>query len=242
MIDRKARSNGISKVRSACITGGLAVALCVAACSKDKSSDNAQSASAAAESRTEGSASSASAAGEHQPAPNAPQPETEGQPDAFCALPFQEGAAPAGFKGVTASPSRAQKCAACEARPNKCPRDATGCDKGACSVQPACDDYPTAAQKTACQNVRRCVRQSNCLANGVTSCYCGDTDLNGCTANLAGAVGPCKEVIVAGFASGTTSAQLLARLTDVSQPAGGAMALAQCDHDVCAADCIPYCQ
>jgi hypothetical protein len=28
----------------------------------------------------------------------------------------------------------------------------------------------------------------------------------------------------------------------VSQPAGGAMALAQCDHEGCAADCIPYCK
>jgi hypothetical protein len=49
-------------------------------------------------------------------------------------------------------------------------------------------------------------------------------------------------VIIAGFPSGTTSGAIFSGLTDVGQPAGGAVSLLQCDHDLCATQCIPYCK
>jgi hypothetical protein len=162
--------------------------------------------------------------------------------DPFCALPYQEGDTPAGFQGMPVSPTTAMTCAACETEPLHCPRDASGCDQGACDAEPYCSDYATAAEQAACDSVRRCVRQTNCAAiKGISYCFCGDADLGGCRAGMDGPVGPCKKAIVAGFPAGTSSADMLSRLVDVSVPAGGAMALVQCDHDLCASQCIPYC-
>jgi hypothetical protein len=165
-----------------------------------------------------------------------------GSADPSCMFPYQEGEVPGGYRGTPRTPTTPAGCAACESSPNNCPHDATGCGSGACALQPFCSDYSTAADRTACANVQRCVRQTNCAANGLVSCYCGNTDLNSCTGSFDGAVGPCKDSIIAGFPSDTKPANVVSGLTDVSTPAGGAMLLDQCDHDLCAAECVPYCR
>lgn len=165
-----------------------------------------------------------------------------GSTDPFCRFPFQEGSVPDEYRGAPSMPTTPADCAACESEPNNCPHDATGCDSGACALQPFCSDYRSEEERSVCTNVQRCVRQTNCAATGLVSCYCGNTDLNSCMGSFEGAVGPCKSSIVAGFPQGTMPAEILSRLTDVSVPAGGAMLLDQCDHDLCAAQCVPYCK
>lgn len=229
------RSNGARRAgsgrRSGRVVAIFVAATALGACNKERDTGTPE---AVASSAAKEIAQPQQAAGEPEKAPSA-------GPDHFCTLPFQEGSAPSGYQGVTKSAKTGDACLACESKYNKCPHDPAGCDKGACSAQPSCDDYQSDAQKTACMNVRRCVRQTNCIGNGVSSCFCGNTDIAECT-GTPGPKGPCKDSIVAGFAKGTTPADILAHLNDVNQPAGGAMALAQCDHDGCATECIPYCK
>ena len=161
--------------------------------------------------------------------------------DPFCGQPFNANV-PSGYQGILNTPTTATQCATCEALPTSCPHDPSGCSAGACDTQPFCTDYPAAADQAACNAVQKCVRQTNCIALGITNCFCGNTDMNTCTGSLSGPAGACKSEIIAGFPSGTTAAAILSGLTDVSAPAGGAMSLESCDHDNCATQCIPYCK
>ncbi|HVW26072.1 MAG TPA: hypothetical protein VHC69_11935 [Polyangiaceae bacterium] len=166
-----------------------------------------------------------------------------GSGDPYCGPPFVS-AVPSGYQGVTVAPDTPSTCSACEQDPLHCPHDPDGCAAGTCDAQPACSDYPTQAEQSQCMAVQRCVRQTSCASDGVTSCFCGNTDINSCTGSLSGPKGACKDEIIAGFPQGTSAAQMLGSLTDVSSPSGGAMSLAQCDTDdaVCKSECGAYCK
>jgi hypothetical protein len=148
--------------------------------------------------------------------------------------------------GICSAPLRdnAALCSACE--DNFCPHDSTGCSSGACAFQPFCSDYLTQADQARCSDVLTCIRTTNCIANGVTFCYCGTTTLSACSAGSGN--GACKSVVEAGSGQ-TTPTNVLLNLTNPRFPSGGAMSLGQCDHDNCgdpafggANECIPYCK
>jgi hypothetical protein len=133
-------------------------------------------------------------------------------------------------------------CGVCENL--NCPHDATGCPDD-CSVQPACSDY-SATDAPLCDAVLTCIRVSNCVAGGVTSCYCGTASLADCLGGLGN--GACKTQIEAGLKSTAPNAILLG-LTNVALPGGGALSLGQCDHDSCGTpanggnnECLPFCK
>jgi hypothetical protein len=132
-------------------------------------------------------------------------------------------------------------CAACE--DSFCPHDPTGCPD-ACVGQPACSDYST-ADAPLCEAVLGCIRVSNCVAIGVTSCYCGTANVADCLGGLGN--GACRAQIEAGLKMTAPNAILLS-LTNVRLPAGGALSIGQCDHDNCGSpdnggsnECVPYC-
>jgi hypothetical protein len=141
-------------------------------------------------------------------------------------------------------------CTDCEA--NNCPHDATGCSDPTtgCTVQPACSDYTTAAAVSSCNAVLDCARSTNCIALGNVNCYCGPgVDIVSCKSDAANAQGACKATITAAFPAGANATTIVNGLGDVSQPGGGAMALAECDHDFCGSpglggnqECVPYCK
>jgi hypothetical protein len=127
-------------------------------------------------------------------------------------------------------------CSDCEQL--NCPHDP--------AFQPACDDYTTPGDPALCTAVLTCIRTSNCVAAGVTSCYCGTASLSACVAGNGN--GACRSVIEAGQKS-TNASSILLNLTNVTLPAGGALSLGQCDHDNCGTpanggnnECIPYCK
>jgi len=133
-------------------------------------------------------------------------------------------------------------CVSCE--DNFCPHDPIGCPS-ACTGQPACSDY-SGGDVALCDAVLTCIRTSNCVANGVTFCYCGNATLADCQGGLG--TGACKAEIQAGLKSTNDNANLLS-LTNVRFPAGGALSVGQCDHDNCGdpnlggnSECVPFCK
>src|SRR5262249_24044024 len=88
----------------------LLAALGMTSCSKDKDKEGVARQSQQAPQGGAPSPTSPQKAAAESP----PQDEASGGPDPSCTLPFQEGTAPQGYKGVLASASRAKACAACE--------------------------------------------------------------------------------------------------------------------------------
>ncbi len=136
-------------------------------------------------------------------------------------------------------------CAACEE--SNCPHDPQGCSSGTCTRQPACGDYATAEDRALCQATLDCIRATNCIAGGQTSCYCG-AGVSLATCQGGGGTGACKTQLEAGFKT-TVPSIILMSFSKVDLPAGGAMSLGQCDHDNCGSplldgnnECVPYCK
>jgi cysteine-rich repeat protein len=137
-----------------------------------------------------------------------------------------------------------ETCTNCEAI--FCTHDPAGCASGTCTGQPACSDYLDPADRALCEAVLGCIRVTDCIANGPTFCYCGNTNVATCQSG--GGTGDCKVQIQAGLKSTNDGANLL-NLTKVQFPAGGAMSLGLCDHDNCGYpdfggnnECLPYCK
>jgi hypothetical protein len=123
---------------------------------------------------------------------------------------------------------------------------AQGCDPAA-----NCALLTSAADRDACQAVLGCARRTSCTVNSVVDCYCGlGVDVVTCKANIANATGLCKNEIIAGNPTGTSSSDIVDTLTDVTRPAGNALNLVQCDYSFCGdpalglgnGECVPYCR
>jgi hypothetical protein len=90
------------------------------------------------------------------------------------------------------------------------------------------------------------MRVTNCIVAGPTNCYCGAASLGDCQAGNG--TGACRSQIEAGLKT-TMASVILTSLINVALPAGGALALGQCDQGNCGTpayggnnECIPYCQ
>jgi hypothetical protein len=139
-------------------------------------------------------------------------------------------------------PATGDTCLTCEA--SNCPHDAT--------FQPYCQDLTVAADKTHCQAVLDCIRQTNCIATGNVSCFCGaDLSVASCKSNpiggTTGAHGACRDQIIAAFTAGATPGNIVDNIGVVTIPGGAALSLGQCDFTNCGDitgtnECVPYCK
>jgi hypothetical protein len=141
------------------------------------------------------------------------------------------------------SPPVGTTCSDCEDA--NCTHNAAGCSTTGCTAQPACSDYPAAADQALCQAVQDCAHKTDCARNGVSTCFCGTKSVADCKAGLGD--GACMAEIAAGLKT-TDPNFVLSNIVKVSLPGGGAMSLILCDHDFCGDlngannECLPYCK
>jgi hypothetical protein len=102
-----------------------------------------------------------------------------------------------------------------------------------------CAASPDAA---TCNSILACYRTTDCIANGVVNCYCGDATIDNCTAAGGGPVnGACTATIAAGFPAGTSPASIVGAFGNPATAGGFAMGILLCEVNVCSSSCIPYC-
>ena len=96
-----------------------------------------------------------------------------------------------------------------------------------------CDRLTSDSQRTNCDNLYVCLRDSKCVVMGdALPCWCPSGDSGGCGNGTVPARGPCLQQIVA--AAGTTDpATILLHFIDPTSPLGGAVNLAQCRSNFC---------
>lgn len=106
---------------------------------------------------------------------------------------------------------------------------------GVCDADPAC----VAVRTCALDEVDATV--GSCYTPTPAECYCGiDADLDACENDNffeSNPLGPCTDVMLAGFPAGTTNAQALEMFYSFDHPAGQAMAIVEEARVACAAEC-----
>jgi hypothetical protein len=119
--------------------------------------------------------------------------------------------------------------------------NATGCETNNCN-SPFWQGCGASQDSAACNSILACYRTTNCIANGITVCYCGDATIDNCTSATGGPVnGQCTAAITAGFPAGSSPASIVGAFGNPSTAGGFATGIGLCEVNVCASTCIPYC-
>ena len=108
-------------------------------------------------------------------------------------------------------------------------------------VTDGCHQLASDAERQSCQALYCCMRTAKCVnAGDPTACWCGTADPSRCANGSEPANGPCLREIQ--DAAGTVNPTVISlRLSDPTFALGGAMNLATCRSNYCAAPPSPAC-